>query len=132
MKTTIFNDTTKVFNVEIPNGGKLLNVDLGKTIMLDVDGNGTSCEYVFQDKSKTTQISVPSNELCDWAAITFYMTPEGFLDFYRTKKRPSRPNRQVSICIHIPHCMYNGDHYSYLMFCCLQNHETTIEHWKSL
>ena len=124
MKTTIFNDTTQVFNLQIGNANVYMKwhmvhcrLDPGKSIMVEVDHHGSYFEYVFKDEathslfdgleSKTKQTIITSDDFAEWAAITFYITPRGSVSWRGTIKRTSLPNRQVFKCIHTPHCMYS-------------------------
>ena len=115
MKTTIFNDTTQVFIMHEGNAGVYFEhrVDPRKTINVEVDRNATYREWLFKDEANHSlfpngEMIITNNDLMEFSAITIYMAPKGSVSWHGIKNRASRPNRQVFICIHTPHCMYNG------------------------
>ena len=116
MKTTIFNDTSQVFFMHRANALGIYSIEyrLGprERIMVDADPNPTYREFELKDEANDSlfpgRVIITSDDLADSAAITFYMTPEGSVSWRGIKKRASHPIRQVFICIHTPHCMYNG------------------------
>lgn len=113
MKIKITNDTTQRITMLKGIAGiysELTECDPGGTMTVVVDYNLTLGVYVATDEARKKLLdgkSLTNGVFFEWAAITFYKTPEDVVSWRGTRKRTSPPKSQVLICIHTPHCMYS-------------------------